>query len=405
MEFEVSDRMKTILNMIEEFMLKEIVPMEPEFLTKEFKEMLPALEEKRKMVKKMELWAPNHPKEYGGMGLGLMEHALVSEALGYSPLGHFIFGCQAPDAGNVELLYHYGTEEQKAKYLKPLIDGKIRSSFAMTEPEVAGSNPTMIQATAVKEGDDYVINGHKWFASSTEGARFSIAMVVTDTGPDANPYLKASMIIVPTDMPGFNLVRNIPVMGHKGSDYASHGEILFQNCRVPKTNLLGPEGHGFIMAQERLGPGRIHHCMRWLGVCKRSMELMINFALERDIAPGNKKLATRQIIQMWAAECEADVLAARLMTLHAAWKAEKLGQKEARYDISFLKFFVANVMQKVVDRAMQVHGGLGVSDYSILSFFYRQERAARVYDGTDEIHKFAASRRVFEKYKGRKSPW
>lgn len=404
MEFAVSEKMQTILDMMQEFLIKEIVPLEPEFLKKEFKEMVPVLEEKRRIVKQMQLWAPNHPQEYGGMGLRMMEHALVSEALGYSPLGHYVFGCQAPDAGNVELLYHYGTDEQKERYLRPLVEGKIRSCFAMTEPDVAGSNPILIQAAALKDGDDYVINGHKWFASSADGAKFAIVMLVTDDRPETSPYLKASMIIVPTDTPGFNLVQNIPVMGHTGSDYHSHAEILFQNCRVPQSNRLGPEGHGFILAQERLGPGRIHHCMRWLGVCNRSMELMINHALERDIAPG-KPLSTRQIVQVWAAECEADVLAARLMTLHAAWKFETLGQKEARYDISFLKFFVANVMQKVVDRAMQVHGGIGVSDYSILSFFYRLERAARVYDGTDEIHKFSAARKVFEKYKGRKAGW
>jgi alkylation response protein AidB-like acyl-CoA dehydrogenase len=209
------------------------------------------------------------------------------------------------------------------------------------------------------------------------------------------------MIIVPTDTPGFNLVRNIPVMGHAGEGYFSHGEILYQNCRVPQKNLLGPEGHGFIMAQDRLGPGRIHHCMRWIGICNRTFDLMCARARDRTIAPG-KKLATKQIIQSWIAECAADIQAARLMVLHAAWKIETVGKKEARNDISMIKFVVANVMQQVIDRAIQVHGGLGMTDDTILAHFYRHERAARIYDGADEVHKVSLARRLLKEYEGRK---
>ncbi|MBW2440128.1 MAG: acyl-CoA dehydrogenase family protein, partial [Deltaproteobacteria bacterium] len=246
MDFTVSEKMKTILGMIDEFVDKELIPLEPQFLTTPSKDLWPVFEEKRKLVKQMELWAPNHPKEYGGMELNLMEHALVSESLGRSPLGHYIFGCQAPDAGNIEILHQFGTEAQKEKYLKPLVDGKIRSCFSMTEVELPGSNPVMMDTTAVKDGDDYVINGQKWYTSSADGSEFAIVMAVTN--PEAGPYLQASMIIVPTDTPGFNLVRNIPVMGHAGEDYFSHAEILYQNCRVPQANLLGPEGHGFVIA-------------------------------------------------------------------------------------------------------------------------------------------------------------
>jgi acyl-CoA dehydrogenase len=400
MEFTISEKMHAVTGMMAEFVEKELIPLEPEFLTKDFKAMLPELVEKRRMVKQMELWAPNHPKELGGMGLDLMEHALVSEVLGRSPLGHYVFGCQAPDAGNIEILHKYGTEKQKKQYLKPLVNGDIRSCFSMTEVELPGSNPVMMDTMAVKDGDDYVINGQKWYSSSADGAAFAIVMAVTN--PEAAPHLRASMIIVPTDAPGFNLVRNISVMGHTGSDYFSHAEILYQSCRVPCENLLGPEGFGFVIAQERLGPGRIHHCMRWIGICHRVFDLMCARASERIISPDRKTLSTRQIIQSWIAECAADIQAARLMTLHAAWKIENLGVKEAREDIALIKFFVANVMQNVIDRALQVHGGLGMTDDTIISFLYRHERAARIYDGPDEVHKIAVARRIIKGYAGRK---
>jgi acyl-CoA dehydrogenase len=396
MDFEISEKMKTITGMMREFLEKEIIPIEPEFLRKSFKEMKPVLEEKRAMIKKMELWAPNHPKEYGGMGLDLMEHALVSEVLGRSPLGFYMFGCQAPDAGNIEILHKYGTPAQKEKYLRPLVEGKIRSCFSMTEVDMPGSNPVMLETTAVKNGKDYVINGQKWYTSSADGSEFAIVMAVTN--PEAAPYLRASMIIVPVDTPGFNLVRNIPVMGHAGDDYFSHAEILYQSCRVPQENLLGPEGHGFVIAQERLGPGRIHHCMRWIGICHRAFELMCSRAAKRIIAPDGRTLATRQIVQAWIAESAAEIQSARLMTLHTAWLIEKYGVKAAREDISLIKFVVANTMTRVVDRALQVHGGLGMTDDTILATLFRHERAARIYDGADEVHKMSVAKRILKGY-------
>jgi acyl-CoA dehydrogenase len=399
MDFTLSDKMQAIIGMMQEFVDKELVPLEPEFLDRDFREMVPVLEEKRAIVRQMELWAPNHPKEYGGMGLDLMEHALVSEVLGRTPIGHYVFGCQAPDAGNVEILHRYGTEAQKGQWLAPLVAGRIRSCFSMTEVDLPGSNPVMMDTTAVREGDQYVINGQKWYSTAADGAALAIVMAVTN--PEAPPHLRASMIIVPTDTPGFNLVRNISIMGHAGSGYFSHGEILYQSCRVPVTNLLGPEGWGFVIAQERLGPGRIHHCMRWLGICSRAFDLMCKRAQERVIAPDGKTLATRQIIQAWIAESAAEIQAARLMTLHAAWKIETLGAKEAREEISLIKFYVADVLQRVVDRALQVHGGLGMTDDTILAFFYRHERAARIYDGADEVHKVAVARRILKEYAGR----
>ena len=399
MDFEMPEKMKVITGMIDEFIDKELIPLEAEFLNKSFREMLPVLTEKRKMVKQMELWAPNHPKEYGGMGLDLVEHAFVSESLGRCPVGHYVFGCQAPDAGNIEILHLHGTEEQKERWLWPLVDGTIRSCFSMTEIDMPGSNPVMMNTTAVKDGDDYVINGHKWYSSSSDGSAFAIVMA--ETNPEASTYFRTSMIIVPTDTPGFNQVRNIPVMGEAGTDYTGHGEIIYQDCRVPQKNLLGPEGHAFVIAQERLGPGRIHHCMRWLGICKRVFDLMCKRASERVMSPDGKTLATKQIIQAWIAECAAEIQAARLMTLHSAWKIENFGVKEAREDISLIKFFVANVMQNVIDKALQVHGGLGMTDDVIIPWFYRHERAARIYDGADEVHKVSVARRILRGYEGR----
>jgi acyl-CoA dehydrogenase len=396
MDFTISEKMKTILEMITEFVEKELIPLEHEFISGDFRDMLPVLREKRRMVKQMELWGPNIPRELGGMGLSLVEHGLVSEALGRTPLGHYVFGCQAPDAGNIEILHQHGTKEQKERYLEPLARGDIRSCFGMTEVDTPGSNPIMMADTAVKEGNDYVINGHKWYTSSADGSAFCIVMAVTN--PEAAPHLRASMIIVPTDTPGFNLVRNIPVMGHAGSDYASHGEILLQSCRVPQSNLLGKEGMGFVISQDRLGPGRIHHCMRWLGICSRAFDLMCSRANQRVISPDGKTLATRQTIQEWVAESAADIQGARLMTLYAAWRMDTVGPKEARDDISMIKYVAANTMQRVVDRALQVHGGLGMTDDTVLAYFFRHERAARIYDGADEVHRTSLAKRYLARY-------
>lgn len=329
------------------------------------------------------------------MGLSLVEHGLLASELGRTPIGHYIFNTQAPDAGNMEILLKYGTPEQQKQYLEPLVAGRVRSCFSMTEPEHAGSNPVWMSTTAVRDGDSYVINGHKWFSTSGEGAAFAVVMAVTD--PDAPPHSRASMFLVPADTPGFRIECNTPVMGHRGEGWHSHAEIRYENCRVPAANLLGPLGAGFAIAQERLGPGRIHHCMRWLGICERSFELMCRYALKRELAPG-EPLATRQFVHGWIAESRADIDAARLLVLRAAWRIEHEGPKAAREDISLIKFFVANVMMAVIDRALQTHGGLGVTDYTPLAFFYRNERAGRIYDGPDEVHKIVVAKRILKRY-------
>lgn len=397
MDFALTDKMKTILGMIDEFMTEEVFPMEADFFHSEFKDLEGELDKKRAQVKKMGLWAPNFPEDIGGMGLSLVEHGLISESLGRSPLGHYIFGCQAPDAGNVEILHQFGTKEQKEKFLKPLANGEIRSCFAMTEVNTAGSNPLLLESTAVKDGNDYIINGHKWYTSGADGANFAIAMVVTN--PNAAPAMRASMILVPCDNPGFNLVRNIQIMGEKGSGYNSHGEVIFQSCRVPQENLLGKEGWGFKLAQERLGPGRIHHCMRWLGICQRSFDLLCERANERVISTDGETLADKQVIQHWVAERAAEIQSARLMTLNAAWCIDNLGMKKSHDQVSMIKFVVANTMQRVIDTALQVHGGLGMSDDTILAYFYRHERAARIYDGADEVHKTSLGKKLLRNYK------
>jgi acyl-CoA dehydrogenase len=396
MSFDPSEKLQIILNMINEFVDKELVSMEHDFLAKGFMAMEPELEKKRDMVRQMELWAPLHPQEYGGMGLPLMETAMIYEALGRSPIGLYVFGCQAPDAGNIEILHKYGTPEQKEKWCRPAIEGKIRSCFAMTEVEVAGSNPTWLLTTAVKDGDDYVINGQKWYTSSCEGSAFAIVMA--ETNPEAaSHHQKASMIIVPTDTPGYNRVRNISVMGHEGDGYASHAEVLFQNCRVPQENIIGGEGMGFVLAQERLGPGRIHHCMRWIGICNRCFDLMCSYAKTRRRTP-TQTLADSDVIKTYIADSAADILSSRLMVLNTAWIIQNKGVKEAMKDISIIKFWVANAMQRVIDRALQVHGGLGMSDDTPIAMYYRGERAARIYDGADEVHKISVGRRILNQY-------
>ena len=384
-----------LLDRIKQFLRTQVYALEPDFLRLPFRDLTPALAAKREQVKAMGLWAPHLPREHGGLGLALSEFALVSEELGRTPIGHYLFNCQAPDIGNMEILMEHGTAEQKEKYFAPLARGDVRSCFSMTEPEHPGSNPTWMSTTAVKDGIDYVINGHKWFTSSADGASFAIVMAVTN--PEASKYKRASQIIVPIPTPGFKLVRNISVMGDEGSDYASHAEVRYEDCRVPQSNLLGREGEGFTIAQERLGPGRIHHCMRWIGICERAFDLMCSYAARRELSPG-VLLGSRQIVQEWIAVCRAEINAARLLVLQTARAIDRKGAASVREDISLIKFFVAGILQKVLDRAIQVHGALGLTDATLLSYWYRHERAARIYDGPDEVHKTVVARSVLKSY-------
>jgi len=394
MDFAPSPTLQPILDKVSRFIRDEAIPLERQFHGS-FKKLLPELGKLRQRVKELGLWGPQLPRELGGMGLSLLEHGQISEILGRTPLGHYLFNCQAPDSGNMEILITHGTDEQKKRWLEPLARGEIRSCFSMTEPELAGSNPTQMATTARRDGDCFVINGHKWFTSSADGAAFAIVMAVTN--PDAEPHLRASQIIVPLDAKGFELVRNISVMGEPGDDYASHAEVRYHDVRVPVGNLLGHEGAGFLIAQERLGPGRIHHCMRWIGICERAFELMCARAASRELSPG-KALGTKQIVQAWIAESRAEIDAARLMVLRAAWTIDNKGLYEAREQISLIKFFVAGVLDRVLDHAIQVHGALGMTDDTPLAGWYRHERAARIYDGPDEVHKMVVAKRILKKH-------
>jgi alkylation response protein AidB-like acyl-CoA dehydrogenase len=392
----LTDKVKTLLPKYQSFLKEEVYPIELPVITKPFRQSLPLLKSIRAKAKEKKLWAPHLSEKEGGVGLSLVEFAQVSELLGTSPIGHYLFNCQAPDIGNMELLHAHATEELKKKFLSPLMKGDIRSCFAMTEPEHAGSNPVHLNTTATRDGKDYIINGHKWFTTGADGASFTIVMAVTDP-LNANPYLRASMILVPIPTSGYELIRNVPIMGEAGEDYMSHGEVRFKDCRVPLDNLIGDEGSGFALAQARLGPGRIHHCMRWIGICERAFDLMCQRAATRKL-DDHRYLGHQQIIQAWIAECRAEINAARLMVLHTAYEMEQSGAKAVKDEIAAIKFYVANVLSNVIDKAVQVHGALGITDDTLLSFWYRHERGARIYDGPDEVHKTSLAKSILKKY-------
>ncbi|MBX3049868.1 MAG: acyl-CoA dehydrogenase family protein [Caldilineaceae bacterium] len=391
-----NDILTDLLPRIRAFIDAEVIPLEAAFLGKPWGELEPTLQAKRQMVRDAGLWGLALPAEVGGQGLTLAEFGRVSEELGRTPLGHYIFNCQAPDIGNTELLLQFGSQAQKDRWLMPLVRGDIRSCFSMTEPEHAGSNPTWMSTSAVREGDEYVINGHKWYTTAADGAAFAIVMAVTN--PDAESrHQRASQIIVPLDAPGFTLVRNIAVMGESGEGWPTHAEVRYENVRVPVSNRIGDEGAGFALAQQRLGPGRIHHCMRWIGICERAFDLMCSHAAHRQVAPG-RTLGEQGIVQAWIAESRAEINASRLLVLETARKIDEEGAYAARDEISLIKFYVAGVINRVLDRALQALGGLGMSDDTPIAWWYRHERAARIYDGPDEVHKISVARRILKRY-------
>lgn len=389
-------RTRELLPRVKEFVINELLPLEKGYHKRPWHETAKLLKAKRDNIKQLGLWGLHLPKNEGGLGLTLCEFGQLSEQLAYAPLfGHYAFNCQAPDIGNMELLSKFGNEPLKQQFLHPLLAGEARSCFSMTEPEFAGSNPTRMATTAVRDGDEYVLHGHKWFSSGADGALFSIVMCVTN--PDAAPHQRASMILVPLNNPGYKLVRNVSVFGHAGEGWASHAEVRIENCRVPVHHLIGNEGEGFKLAQERLGPGRIHHCMRWVGIAERAFDMMCTYAAKREIDT-DVMLGEKQFIQGFIAESRAEIDAARLLTLNTAKKIDDNGASSARNEISAIKFYVANMMLRVVDRAIQVHGALGVSDDTILSAIYRHERGARIWDGADEVHKQSLALSILKNY-------
>jgi acyl-CoA dehydrogenase len=395
MDFEPSDKVKLLSEQIERFMKEYVYPAEAiarEQMQEDDVIEPPVMKEIRAKAKEIGLWNLFLPDDEYGAGLNNLEYAPLCEIMGRSPMASRAFNCNAPDTGNMEILAEFGTPEQKKQWLEPLLEGEIRSCFSMTEPEVSGADPTGLRTLAERDGDEWVINGHKWFTSGAVGAKFAIVMTVTD--PKAPVHLRASQIIVPTDAPGFELIRRVPVMGHAGG--AGHCEIRYDNCRVPASNLLGPEHGGFVIAQARLGPGRIHHCMRTIGAAERAFEIMCKYANER-VAFGGP-LGEKQFVQEWVATSRMEIDQARLLTLYAAWKMDTYGKKVARQEISMIKVVAPNMMLNVIDRAMQCLGALGVSDDTPLGAMWREGRGLRMADGPDEVHKMVVARRELRRF-------
>jgi alkylation response protein AidB-like acyl-CoA dehydrogenase len=388
-DFTIPADIRDLRKRAKTFLDDKIIPNEP-VLAQHDAQSDALMKDLQAQTKAMGMWAMFIGPEAGGTGKGFLPYAYVNEILGRSPYAPRAFGCAAPDTGNAEILHMFGTPEQKERFMKPLVAGEVRSCFSMTEPEVSGADPTGLRTRAIRDGDEWVINGHKWFTSGAIGASFAIVMCVTD--PDAESHRRMSQIIVPADTPGFNIIRPVPVMGETDG---AHCEIVYDNVRVPVTNTLGEAGDGFLISQKRLGPGRIHHCMRWLGQMQRAFEIMCTYALNRSAF--GSTLAEKQTVQNWIADSAAEIQAARLLTMHAAQKIDS--GDDARVEISLIKFFGAKVLHDVIDRAIQTHGARGVSGDTPLESMYRNARAARIYDGPDEVHRMVVSRRILRRFK------
>ena len=385
------------LEWMDAFVQERIWPLETLVEELGFEGLQRAIAPLQQEVKAQDLWAAHLDPELGGQGFGQVKLGLMHEILGTCPIAPLAFGNAAPDSGNSEILALAGTSEQKERYLHPLLAGDLKSAFSMTEPDTAGSDPTLLRTSAVQDGEDWVIDGHKWFSSNASIADFLIVMAVTD--PDARPHQRASMFLVDTDTPGVEIVRDVATMEHPWESfgrYGNHAEVRYRQVRVPAEALLGARGAGFLIAQQRLYPGRIHHCMRWLGVARRAFDMLCERSLYR-YAHG-AVLSQHQTVQNWIADSAAEMQAARLMTLHAAWKMDTEGVASARKEIALIKFFGARVLHDVVDRALQAHGSLGYSTDLPLEAMYRYARAARIYDGPDEVHRASVARQVLRGY-------
>jgi acyl-CoA dehydrogenase len=394
-EFEFSDRCNELRERLLTFMDEHVYPAESVY-----EEQLrasddphfhpPVMEELKTRARETGLWNLFLPhEEEGGAALSNLDYAPLAEIMGRSHIASEGCNCAAPDTGNMEVLTLFGSPEQKERWLRPLLEGEIRSAFVMTEPDVASSDATNIELRIERDGDEYVLNGRKWWASGAMRERCKIFIVMGKTDPDAAPFKQQSMILVEPGTPGVQIVRNLPVFGYV--DQEGHAEIVFQDARVPASNLISEEGHGFLIAQARLGPGRIHHCMRCIGAAERALELMCKRAAGR-ITFG-QPVAERGNVQDWIAESRIEIEMARLLTLKAAWLMDTVGNKHARTEIAAIKVAAPNVALRVVDRAIQVHGGAGVSDDFPLAMMYAHLRTLRLADGPDEVHKRSIARR------------
>jgi acyl-CoA dehydrogenase len=401
MDFSPSPQAQALAERLNAFMDAHVYPVERKARAALDAEVAPGvpypeiLVELRARARNDGLWNLFMPDPEYGAGLTNLDYGTLCEVMGRSVVAPMVFNCAAPDTGNMEILAEHGSAEQKERWLQPLLEGSIRSCFSMTEPETSGSDPTGLASRAVLDGDEWVIDGHKWYTTGAVGAAVAIAMVVTD--PEAAPHQRASMILVPLDTPGMEVVRSISVMGH--SEGPGHAEVRYTGCRVPASNLLGPRGGGFRVAQDRLGPGRIHHCMRGIGAAERGLELMCRRAPEREAFGG--PLADKQFVQDFVARSRIEIDAARWLVLHAAWKMDTAGKAAARQEISMAKVAAANVCMAVLDRAIQVYGGLGVSDDTPLALMWRENRVLRLVDGADEVHKMAIARRELRRWAAR----
>jgi acyl-CoA dehydrogenase len=396
-DFSTEPEFERKLAWMREFVREQIWPLETLLDELGWDGLTRAVKPLQEQVKAQQLWAAHLEPDLGGQGFGQVRLGLMHEILGSSPIAPLAFGNAAPDSGNSEILAIAGSPDQKERYLHPLLAGELKSAFSMTEPETAGSDPTLLQTRAVRDGNDWVINGHKWFSSNGSIADFFIVMAVTD--PEARPHQRASMLIVDADTPGVRVVRDVATMEHPYDSfgrYGNHAEIFYEDVRIPGDGLLGAQGAGFLIAQQRLYPGRIHHCMRWLGVARRAFDMMCERSLYR-YAHG-ATLSKHETVQNWIADSAAEMHAARLMTLHAAWVMDTEGVAAARKEIAMIKFYGATVLHDVIDRALQAHGALGYSTDLPLEAMYRFARAARIYDGPDEVHRASVARQILRGY-------
>lgn len=391
MDFTIPGHIQDIVHRVEQFVDRDVIPIEKELLREEREITLEEVQTLREKARAAGIFAPTMPQELGGMGLNILEFTPVLEAAGRSMLGPLAIHCAAPDEGNMHMLHTYGNEEQIEKYLRPLVEGKVFSAFSMTEPPPGvGSDPRMLQSQAHKDGDDWVINAHKWFSSNGEIAEFFFIMAITD--PDVHPYAGTTIFICPRDTPGLEIIRDVPTMGIK--DFGGHPEIKYDNVRLPESAILGELGQGFAIAQGRLESARLTHCMRWTGIAQRALELATQYASKREAF--KKKLIEHQAVSFALADSEIELHQARLMMQHAAWKL--LNQESARAETSMAKVFIAEMVNRIIDRAVQICGGTGISRDLPLSSWYESARAFRIYDGASEVHRMVTARNVVKKY-------
>jgi len=384
-DFTIPPALEDVRARVAAFVRDEVLPIEPDVDATNLDERLADL---RLRARAAGLWNPHLPPEWGGLGLGTLGMALVSQELGVSTLASLALNCMAPDEGNMHLLLHTATDEQKERYLRPLADGRVRSCFAMTERDVASSDPTQLRSTAKQDGDGWVLNGEKWFITGANGAAFALVVAMTEDDPTVDPRSRFSLFLVGADNPGWKVVREIPVMGTEGP--GGHCEVRLNDCRVGAGALMGRRGEGFALSQVRLGPARLAHAMRWIGMAQRALDIATQRAISREAF--GTQLARHEAVAWMLADSAIDLYAARLMVLHAAWKIET-GQ-HFKQEVAIVKVFVAETLGQIVDRAIQVCGSLGYSGDLPLERFYRDARAARIYDGPSEVHRMIIARNL-----------